>query len=199
MKTILIFVLSFLFITNTSKLYSQYTDIEKTGLLLILQEEKVAYDFYSAMFEKYNHVVFQNVMSAEKTHQEHVMSLIKELNIDATGVSQNAGEFSDKDIIYMFDLLMRTGNSSFTDALLASARYEEKDISDLRKNYSNAENETIKALYNCLDKASQNHLKAFVKNLKKEGISYKPTELSQEAFNLIIENKNQESDCFKTN
>lgn len=197
MKTLMSVILTLQFMFCSSVSYPQYTNEEKAGLLFTLQEEKAAFDFYTEMFNKYNQKVFENIMSAEKVHQEHVLSLLNELNIEPSGYSQNAGEFSNKEVKDIYDLLMKTGAFSFTDALLASARYEEKDISDLRKLYSKAENEKIRSLYECLDKASQNHLRAFVKNLKREGIDFNPSILSAGEFDLIISNKDQTGDCFQ--
>jgi hypothetical protein len=198
MKTILTLLIPLIFIFNSTNLYSQYSAEEKSSLLYTLQEEKVAFDFYNEMFTKYSEKVFENVSSAEKTHQEHVLNLLNELNINAESYNQNAGEFSTKELQDMYNLLIKTGNYSFTDALLASARYEEKDISDLKNYRSKASNENIISLFECLEKASQNHLRAFVKNLKTEGITYKSSVLSAEEFNEIINSKNQGGDCFQS-
>lgn len=197
MKTLLSVLTALLFMLCTAVSYSQYTNEEKAGLLFTLQEEKAAFDFYTEMFNKYNKKVFENIMSAEKTHQDHVLNLLSELNIDPDGYTQSAGEFSNKEVKDIYELLMKTGAFSYTDALIASARYEEKDISDLRKFYSKAENEKIKSLYECLDRASQNHLRAFVKNLKREGIDFNPSILSANEFDLIISNNDQTGDCFQ--
>ncbi|MBS1551640.1 MAG: DUF2202 domain-containing protein [Bacteroidetes bacterium] len=198
MKTLYSVIIALQLLLVSSVSYPQFTNQEKAGLLFTLQEEKAAFDFYTEMFNKYNQKVFENILSAEKVHQEHVLALLTDLNIDPEGYNHAAGEFSNKEIKDLYDLLMKTGAFSFTDALLASARYEEKDISDLRNLYSKAENEKIKALFACLDNASQNHLRAFVKNLKKEGIDFSPSILSADEFKLIIEGKNQPGECFQT-
>lgn len=199
MKTLLISLISLLFVFSSAVSYSQYTDADKIGLLFTLQEEKAAYNFYTEMYNKYSLKVFENIMNAEKMHMEHVLNLLNNLNIEATGYTQTAGEFSIKEIEDIYDELMKTGGYSVTDALLASTRYEERDISDLRNYYSKTDNESIKTLYGCLDKASQNHLRAFVRNLKREGINYSPRILSSEEFNEIINSKNQPGDCFQNN
>ncbi len=197
MKTIIAILISILFILTVNYSYSQYTDQEKSGLLFTLQEEKAAYDFYTEMFTKYNEKVFENVKNAEKQHYDHVLNLLNELNINANDASLAAGEFSHKDVTDLYNELMTIGGYSFTDALRAAVRFEEKDISDLRKYYSEASNESIRELYQCLDNASQNHLRAFVKKLKKEGISYKPDVLSAEEYNTIINSANSPGNCFQ--
>lgn len=198
MRILIAMLVSFLFIFCANSSYSQYTDEEKNGLKYTFEEEKAAFDFYSAMFAKYNEKVFQNVMNAEMTHQEHVLNLLNELGIDPGSSNLPAGEFNQKEVKALYDEMMTIGGYSFTDALRASARYEEKDIDDLRNYSSKAENEKIKALYGCLDNASQNHLRSFVKKLKNEGINYKPVILTQEAYDQIISSVNQPGDCFQT-
>ncbi|HMS63804.1 MAG TPA: DUF2202 domain-containing protein [Ignavibacteria bacterium] len=198
MKTTITILISFLFIFTTPKIYSQYSEEEKNGLLYTLQEEKAAYDFYKSMFEKYNQKVFGNVMDAEKSHMQHVTDVINELNIDASVIDLTPGQFTNKDVNNIYEEMMKIGAFSFSDALRAAARYEENDILDLRKFYSKAENEKIKALYDCLDKATQNHMRAFAKNLKSEDIIYNPTVLTADEYNEIINSKNQSGDCFQT-
>ena len=148
------------------------------------------------MYSKYGEKVFENIMNSEKVHQQHVLDLLNNLGINAEE-NLGTGEFSNKDIQELYDMLSKIGGYSYTDALRAAAKFEEQDISDLRNFYSNAENESIRSLYNCLDKASQNHLRAFVKNLKREGINYKPKVLDETDYNEIINSEHQPGDCFK--
>ncbi|MBK7159715.1 MAG: DUF2202 domain-containing protein [Ignavibacteria bacterium] len=192
MKNLISVLTALLFMLCTAVSYSQYTNEEKAGLLFTLQEEKAAFDFYTEMFNKYNKKVFENIMSAEKTHQDHVLNLLSELNIDPDGYTQSAGEFSNKEVKDIYELLMKT-IPSFSERLICKKR----KISDLRKFYSKAENEKIRSLYECLDRASQNHLRAFVKNLKREGIDFNPSILSADEFDLIISNNDQTGDCFQ--
>ncbi len=197
MKTILTFLITFVLIINTNVIYSQYSEQEKADLLFTLQEEKVAYDFYTEMYNKYNQKVFGNIMEAEKTHQQHVLSILNSLNIDAGEVGSTPGEFSNPEIADQYKMLSEIGSYSFTDALRAAAKYEEQDINDLKTFQSRAENEQIITLYECLQKATGNHLRAFVKNLKKEGINYKPNVLSEADYNAIITSDNVQGDCFQ--
>ena len=196
MKTLTLILIPFFILFFSAQVISQVNEDEKQNLIFTYQEEKVAYDFYTAMFAKWNEKVFENISSAEKTHMEHVQSLMTELGISNDGISGSAGEFSNKDLQSEYDLLMKTGGYSFTDALIAAARYEEQDISDLKKFISASANEKVQTLFGCLGKASENHVRAFVKNLKREGINFKPTILSQDEFNAILSAKNEPGGCF---
>lgn len=198
MKTILIIAITLLLTFTSDKLYSQYTEEEKNGLLITLQEEKAANDFYKTMFEKYNQKVFGNIMEAEKTHMQHVMDLLNELSIDYSGIDLTPGQFTDKNINSMYEEMMKIGGYSYSDALRAAARYEENDLSDLRKFKSTAINEKIITLYGCLEEATKNHLRSFAKNLKSEDIIFKPQVLTEEEYNEIISTKSQSGNCFQS-
>ncbi len=197
MITLKLILLPFFILFISAQSYSQVTDDEKQNLIFTLQEEKVAYDFYTAMFAKWNEKVFENISGAEKTHMEHVQSLMTEFGISADGISGTAGDYLNKDLQSQYDVLMKTGGYSFTDALIAAARYEEQDISDLKRIVSGSANEKVQTLFGCLDLASQNHLRAFVKNLKREGITFKPSVLSVDEFNGIMSSKSEPGGCFE--
>lgn len=197
MKTIIIsLVLALLIMTVPKNVFSQISENDKIGLFYLLEEEKLAYDIYSEMYKKYNHKVFENIMKAEKVHQEHILNLLKTMDIDADQYYENPGEFTNKNLQDLYNDFILTGNYSLSDAFRAGAMIEETDIKDLRDNFSKTNDATIKALYECLDNASQNHLRAFVRNLKREDINYSPKVLSKEDFDLIISSKNKPGNCF---
>lgn len=186
-----------LIMTNPLRSYSQITDADIAGLNYVLEEEKLAHDFYSEMYKKYNKKVFENIMNNEKVHMEMVQKLMNDLNIGINSPAQNPGEFSDRTIQVLFNDFITAGSYSFSDALRAAAMIEETDISDVRAQYSKTGDERVKALYDCLDISSQNHLRALVKSLLDEDIKYTPKVLSKEVFNSIISSEDKPSDCFK--
>jgi len=177
--------------------YSQITDADISGLNYVLEEEKLAYDFYSEMYNEYNKKVFENIMNNEKIHMEMVQKLMNDLSIEVSSSLQNSGEFSDRTIQVLYNDFITAGNYSFSDALRAAAMIEETDISDVRVQFSKTGDERVKALYDCLDISSQNHLRSLVKSLVKEDINYTPKVLSKEVFNTIISSEDKPADCFK--
>ena len=66
------------------------------------------------------------------------------------------------------------------------AKIEELDIADLETRINQTQNKDIVATYNYLKMASENHLRAFVRRLKMQGINYEPVILSKAAFETII-------------
>mgnify|MGYP002683222506 FL=1 len=81
--------------------------------------------------------------------------------------------------------LTAEGNT-FLEALKIGAYIEELDIRDLKQLMKETDNEDILATYNPLLQGSENHLRAFVRNLVNRGIEYQPVFLSIEEFNSIL-------------
>ena len=73
-----------------------------------------------------------------------------------------------------------------------AARVGELDILDLDVQIELADNQDILLVYENLQKGSRNHLRAFVRNLDMEGVTYQPQLLSEERYLAII-NSEQET------
>ena len=86
--------------------------------------------------------------------------------------------------------LVTNGSKSFTEALKVGAKIEELDISDLDKRIAQTKQPDILNAYNYLKKASENHLRAFVRRLKMQGVNYEAVILNKDEFNKIVGAKN---------
>ena len=189
MKTYLITSIIFLsLLFNPLKIYSQLTDAEVNGILSLREEEKVAYDVYTVMFEKYESKVFKNIAENEKEHMNKIKELIDQFNLTdpIAGTIDQKGVFSNKKMQTMYDEMILGGNYGLLDALRAAARFEETDIVDLRKYLSSASDQSVINVYLNLESGSQDHLRSLVKYIEDEGISYKPSYLSKEDFDKIM-------------
>ncbi len=160
------------------------TEEEKSGLLLMREEEKLAHDVYVYFYKKYNHRVFTNISKSETQHTEAVLRLIKLYGLtDPTNIQ--AGIFSNEAIQLLYNNLIAQG-SSLNEALATGAYIEEYDIKDLQGLLAETENSNVKRVYTNLLRGSTNHLKAFTGVLKVYGISYVPKILSQSEYNALI-------------
>ncbi len=75
------------------------------------------------------------------------------------------------------------------EALKVGALIEEIDILDLQNELNlHVDNKDITLVYSNLLKGSNNHLRAFVKNLSRQGIDYVPQKLSNETYQDILNN-----------
>jgi len=162
----------------------ELTAPERESLLFMAEEEKLAGDVYSALNEMWKLRVFDNIGRAERTHQAAVKTLLARYSLpDPT---RGSGEFSNETLQELYDDLVSRGSASVRDALLVGAAIEEIDILDLEEGMAQTDREDILLVYANLKNGSENHLRAFVNNLHRQGHEYSPEYLSQEEYDGII-------------
>ena len=191
-------LISLLVIMLFSSLYfqtnaiSQITQADKDALIFSIQEEKVANNFYAAMEKIYGLNIFRNISGSEFTHMSHIKSLIEKYEMDnpLTGNYQAAGSFKDAGLEKIYEDLVSRGSVSEIEALKESASFEEMDIRDLMEFAASTDVGDIKNTFNLLIGGSENHLRAFVRNLDARGIAYSPQYLSKEEFERIVTSSN---------
>lgn len=160
---------------------------EEAGLYFMREEEKLAHDVYSKLYDQEGQKVFDNIANSESTHTEAVKSLIDRYQLTDPVGSNDEGVFSDPVLQGLYDALIAQGSSSLVDALLVGAAIEEIDIIDIEsRKLEIVDNEDIVLVYDNLVKGSRNHLRAFVSNLENQGIQYTPQYLDQNVYNDVI-------------
>ncbi len=160
---------------------------ERNSILFMREEEKVARDAYIKLFEKWNQPVFDNISASEETHMGAILQLIDKYKLTDPVGANGVGVFVNTNLQALYDALLLQGETSQVEGLKVGALIEEVDIIDLQNALSTfVDNQDIKMVYENLMRGSRNHLRAFVKNLKNQGITYVPQRLSQEVFDAII-------------
>jgi hypothetical protein len=81
------------------------------------------------------------------------------------------------------------GSKSLVDAVKVGMFIEELDIKDLLELMEQTENEELLFVYSNLEKGSENHLRAFNRQLEKYNASYDYQYISEELANEILSNK----------
>ncbi len=165
------------------------TDEEKQSLIYMREEEKLARDVYLKMLEKYNARVFSNISDAEQRHMSFVKDLLDTFKLDDPVKTNENGIFTNTVLSSVYNRLIEQGNLSLIDALKAGAEIEELDISDLNKELKRVTNDQIVKTYNYLKQGSENHLRAFVRNLDRRGGTYEPKYLSKTEFDEILKSE----------
>jgi hypothetical protein len=160
---------------------------EAADLQFMREEEKLAHDVYVTLYETWGLRVFDNISRSEQQHTDAVAYLLDRYDISDPAAGNNLGTFTDAKLQALYDQLMAQGSKSVTDALKVGAAIEEIDILDLQKRLAETDNADIERVYNSLLAGSENHLRAFVGNLKaRTGQTYAPQYLSQAAYNAIF-------------
>ncbi len=161
------------------------SDSEIEGVLLMREEEKMAHDVYVYFASKYNVPIFKNISAGETRHQEAMGWLINTYGLRDPTIPQE-GKFTNAQLQQYYDKFISQG-VTLVEALKVGACIEEYDIADLKKLINEAQNPDIIRIYTNLLRGSENHLKAFVKNLSFRGVKYEPQILTKPAFDLILQ------------
>ncbi len=172
------------------------SDAEVAGLIFMREEEKLARDVYSMMYAKWELRVFENISRSEQMHMDAIKVLLDRYEI-ADPVGENGiGVFQNEDLQKLYDQLIEAGNDSLVGALLVGAAIEEIDIIDLQNEIdNNVDNQDIEYVYSNLMRGSRNHLRAYVKNLDRNNVTYVPQYLSEEEYLDIINSDMEKGEC----
>ncbi len=163
------------------------TDTEAAGLLYMREEEKLAHDVYTKLYELWGQPVFANIARSESAHTEAVKQLLERYGLADPVSGLAAGEFQNADLQTLYDDLVAQGSRSLGDALLVGGAIEEIDILDLQDELSQTDKADIQRVYQNLLAGSQNHLRAFSRNSERQtGESYQPQYMSADAYQQVM-------------
>ncbi len=158
-------------------------------LLLMREEEKVARDVYLALYEQWSLRPFSNIAGSEQGHMDQVKAVMDAYGLADIALSER-GQFNNPDLQALYDDLIQKGAVSANVALLVGALVEEVDIKDLKDAIAGTNNPSLIAMYSNLLTASENHLRAFVKNAGQSLGSYSAQVLSQADVDTILNGGN---------
>jgi hypothetical protein len=166
------------------------SDDEAAALAFMREEEKLAHDVYAALYEMWGLPVFQNIAASEQAHANAVLSLLQAYGLPDPASGNGPGQFSDPALQNLYDQMLVQGSQSLLDGLRVGATIEEVDILDLQARLAQTTNAAITQVYQNLLAGSENHLRSFVGMLARQGETYAPQYLSQEAYDAILSGQN---------
>ncbi len=160
---------------------------EKQTLTTMVQEEKMASDFYYAMSNKWNIPMFRNIMNAELRHKDILSQLLDKYDLQNPIANSNPGQYDDSGIQKLYNDLVAKGNASLKDALIAAAQLEEQDYMDLQKAIDGTDNADLRLAYQNLQRGAAHHLRAAVNQLSRlYGYTYEPQVLDKQTFDSLM-------------
>lgn len=166
--------------------YEHLTDAELEALSLMREEEKLARDVYSRLYDIWGKQIFTNMSDSEQTHTDVVLRLIQKYDLADPAQDALPGVFSDPMLQGLYDCLIAQGTTSLIDAYLVGATLEDLDIYDLNRLLIVVDNEDITIVFESLEKGSRNHRRAFSARLADLDVIYAPVYLSQEEYDSFI-------------
>ncbi|MEZ7509060.1 DUF2202 domain-containing protein [Cloacibacterium sp. Arc13] len=162
---------------------------EKSNLLFMYEEEKMARDTYLNLYQKWQLVEFENIQKSEQSHMNAVENLLIKYKIDYPKLA--VGQFQNQDLQNLYNQLILQGNNSAIEALKIGATIEDVDINDLKNLSKTTTNTLILKVYSNLMCGSRNHLRAFSSALKLQNVIYVPQFISQVDYDAIIHSPNE--------
>ena len=158
---------------------------EEADIRYMAEEEKLARDVYLALYGKWNARVFANIGDAEETHMQSILVLAERYDL-ATPVQDAPGAFNDPQLQVLYTGLVAQGAVSLSAAFRVGALIEEIDIVDLQDAIARTDQQDTTFVYENLMRGSRNHLRAFVRNLERQGETYEPQELPLGEYEMIV-------------
>jgi len=159
---------------------------ELSGLLYMREEEKLARDVYTTLYEAWGLQIFANIAQSEQTHTEAVRDLLEKYELADPVTDDTVGVFTDPDLQQLYDDLTARGLTSVEEALQVGALIEDLDIYDLTQEIAKTDNKDIVLVYENLTRGSRNHMRAFTSQLTARGETYTPKYLTQAEYDAII-------------
>jgi hypothetical protein len=187
MKTLFILALGIIFLPSCKKdEVPVLSDQEKSDLLFLREEEKLARDVYIYSYNKYGLAVFNNISGSEQNHMNSVLNILEKYGLTDPAGSNEVGVFSNKELQSLYDQLTAKAAISLEDALAVGANIEDLDINDIKTFYMHTTKSDLLTVYDRLTCGSKNHLRSFVAQLG----TYSPVYLTQAEYEAILSGSN---------
>lgn len=165
----------------------------EADLIRLYEEEVLAHDLYVELGKIHPGIMpFQNIPGSEAQHREVMAGILEKEGI-APPKAPKGKRFVTKDLNKTFNKWLREGRRSELAACRVGVRLEEFDISDLRK--AQKDSPEYKQSFAALESASNNHLRAFHRNLASRGGDYTPERLPFKDFQAILNSGQQPGAC----
>lgn len=145
------------------------TQTEIDTLKYMREEEKVARDLYLSFDQFYAASgvrVFGNIAESEQKHMDAVKKLLTTYGIEDPVTDDTIGVFANEELNTLYQTLLLKGEANLIEAFKVGVLVEETDIVDLAKAMAETDKRNIERVYQNLLKGSENHLRAFNRQLQ---------------------------------
>jgi hypothetical protein len=109
----------------------ELSDSEVVGITYMREEEKLARDVYTYLYDKWNIITFNNISKSEQAHMDVIKLLIDRYELTDPVGDNGYGVFTNTDLQTLYDQLVDDGSVSEIEALKVGALIEEVDIKDM--------------------------------------------------------------------
>lgn len=158
---------------------------EISTLEYMREEEKLARDVYVVMYDDWGAYIFTRIAASEQQHMDTMLKMLLKHNL-TDSAHPSPGVFFNGSLQELYDQLVAQGRVSFVQGLLVGCVIEEQDIVDIQDAINETTHIDLRTAYEHLLEGSKSHLRAFVSDLEKQGVTYESELLSQELFDAIM-------------
>jgi hypothetical protein len=144
---------------------SELTDAQKSRLIFMVEEEKLARDVYSYLYGVWGNRVFDSITRSEQRHLNAINSLLQKYTLEIPSTLETKGKFENEELQELYDVLIQKGELSLKDALEVGIAVEEKDIADIKNILESGVPRDLERVYDRLLNGSYSHLNAFNREL----------------------------------
>jgi hypothetical protein len=132
-------------------------------LTYMREEEKLARDIYTVLYDQWDVAIFNNIAQSEQRHMDAIEKLIEKYGIsDPVADETVSGNFTISELNTLYDSLKTQGLSSLQEAYQVGVDIEALDIEDLEAAIAaSGEHLDIVRVYSNLLEGSSHHLAAF--------------------------------------
>ena len=177
---------------------SDINDSEIASLLKMKEEEKLARDVYSVLYQKWESIIFSNISTAENNHLNAIVLLLASYGTADTSIAE-PGIFANAEVQTLYNELVAKASVSIEEAYKTGALIEEMDINDLSVALNTTTNENVILVFENLLKGSRNHLRVFNRQLSALGLVYSPVFISQTDYDLIVNSSMENGKQYRMN
>ena len=155
-------------------------------LQFIREEEKLAFDVYTVLFEQWGLPIFENIAASEARYVTAMGRLLAYYGVEDPYI-EGIGNYTSEYIAGLYADLTEWGLQSEVEAVLVGGFIEEYDILDIWIAHDETDEEHIQEIYVNLYEGSYNHLDGFVYNYEKlTGLDYGPQLMIPEDFEYVL-------------
>nr|WP_320010731.1 DUF2202 domain-containing protein [uncultured Desulfobulbus sp.] len=162
------------------------SEAEASTLRYMREEEQLARDVYTQLYEAWGAVLHANIATSEQRHTDAIKTKLDKYGLEDPASGQE-GRYSLADLTELYTNLIDRGSDSLVEAFIVGCIIEDLDIADLNDAIDENTHLDLKITYENLRHGSKNHLRAFVAALESLGGIYEPQYISQEEFNAILD------------
>ncbi len=163
---------------------------EISGLMFMVEQEKLAKDVYMVMFDLYGLKIFENMSLSETKHVDAISRLIEKYLLDNPITDKAIGEFVNEELQALYNELIAVGSISQKEALNEGVLIEETNIEKIQYylDFVVESEDIIQVLTNLLN-SSDKHLARFIsklENMSTEIITVSAEDLSAEEISSLM-------------